>query len=76
MKINKWCVMKVLQSKGIVSFDEYNYEDIICNEYYTMDFDLEDAVKCIKVFGINELINMKEYKRELRNYKIKELLNG
>ena len=31
--IDKWTVMKILQSKGIVSFDEDNYQSMDCRIY-------------------------------------------
>ena len=31
--IDKWTVMKVLQSKGIISFDEDNYHSMDCRLY-------------------------------------------
>ena len=75
--IDKWVVMKILQSKGIISFDEDNYNDM---RLMILNISGIDVIKVIFQesnnigFGVSELISIEEYKTFKRDITINNIL--
>ena len=75
--LDKFIIMKILQSKGITSFDEWNYNDI--NFYITELISSNESIYNIKINfsgGITETISLKEYKQFKRDITIDKLLDN
>ena len=68
--LDKWILMKILQSRGIVSYDEWNYNDIA---YYITLSDYKGIIK-IQFPGITEIIPLEEYKSFKRDITIDKVL--
>lgn len=66
--IDKWVVMNILQSKGIISFDEDNYHSMNCRTY--------GATHIMIMFSghTKEFITIDEYKTFKRNITIDKVL--
>ena len=73
--IDKFILMKILQSKGFVSFDEWNYNDI---NFY-INFYITEPIYNIKITfsgGLTEIISIKEYNQFKRDITIDKLLDN
>jgi len=81
MEIDKWCVMKILNEMGIISFDEWNYElmDVELTKIIYYDIETGNHVdkKVIQVnfgAGVQETINLNYYTQYVRDNKLNEIL--
>lgn len=73
--LDKFILMKILQSKGFVSFDEWNYNDI--SYYITELLSANKVIHTIKIQfsgGPTESITLQEYKTFKRNITIDNIL--
>lgn len=75
MILDKFILMKILQSRGIVSYDEWNYNDI---SYYMglrmlRRYGYKRVIK-IQFTGVTEIIPLDEYKSFKRNITIDKVL--
>ena len=76
--VDKWTVMKVLQSKGIISFDEDNYNDM---RLMILNISGIDVIKVIFQESngyplVSELISLEEYKTFKRDITIDKVLES
>lgn len=69
--IDKWVIMKILQSKGIISFDEDNYKQM------NVDY-LPSRRGIIVLFEghVTEFIDIDSYKQIIRESKIDKVLKS
>jgi len=76
MILDKFILMKILQSKGIISYDEWNYNDIA---YYIEGLGWptsSDYKRIIKIQfpGVTEIIPLDEYNTFKRDITIDNIL--
>ena len=81
MEIDKWCVMKILNEMGIISFDEWNYELMDVGIIFGIDIETVGInttwSKIIQVNfggGVKETIDLDYYTQYVRDNKINEIL--
>ena len=73
-EINKHIIMLILQKRGIISYDDENYNDIKYSQISIDSPDIDED-EYIHISGIAELISIKDYMKFSRDLKLKELLD-
>lgn len=76
--INKWVVMTLLQERGCVSYDKWNYEQMDPRlETQLTVFGGESHTNIVVRFsgGVSEKISYNDYKVKLREYKIDKVIS-
>lgn len=82
--LNKWVIMTLLQKRGVVSYDQWNYDMMEVGLETQLTVFGESNTSIVLRFavlysdpfgrGISERIPYDEYKIELRNYKLEQLI--
>lgn len=74
--LNKWVIMQLLQKRGVISYDKWNYEKMKPGLETQLTVFGESNTSIVIRFGghISERIPYDEYKIELRNHKIEQVI--
>jgi hypothetical protein len=71
-EINKWCVMEILNERGVVSYDKWNYDLMDVENIIT--FHGEYYIRVNFGAGVCEPIDINYYNKFVRDYKLKQIL--
>ena len=74
--LNKWVIMTLLQKRGVVSYDQWNYDMMEVGLETQLTVFGESNTSIVLRFGrgISERIPYDEYKIQLRDYKIEQVI--